>query len=34
MLDRMAFCIYVIRTGSIFAAARKVNVLVSAGNRW
>ncbi|WED29569.1 hypothetical protein L3V77_19300 [Vibrio sp. DW001] len=31
MLDKRALIICVIRTGSIFAAARKVDVLVSAG---
>lgn len=34
MLDKMAFFIYVIRTGSISAAARKFKVSVSAGSRW
>lgn len=34
MLDKMAFFIYVVRTGSISAAARKVNISVSAGSRW
>ncbi|MFA0441460.1 LysR family transcriptional regulator [Vibrio sp. 10N.222.51.C12] len=34
MLDKMAFFIYVVRTGSISAAARKLNISVSAGSRW
>ncbi|PSW16235.1 LysR family transcriptional regulator [Photobacterium rosenbergii] len=34
MLDKMAFFVYVIRTGSISAAARKFNISVSAGSRW
>ncbi|WP_163391879.1 LysR family transcriptional regulator [Enterovibrio norvegicus] len=34
MLDKMAFFIYVIRTGSISSAARQFNVSVSAGSRW
>ncbi len=33
-LDKMAFFVYVIRTGSISAAARKFRVSVSAGSRW
>lgn len=34
MLDKMAFFVYVIRTGSISSAARKFNISVSAGSRW
>ena len=34
MLDKMAFFVYVVRTGSISAAARKFKVSVSAGSRW
>jgi DNA-binding transcriptional LysR family regulator len=34
MLDKIAFFIYVVRTGSISAAARKVDISVSAGSRW
>ncbi|WP_392339624.1 LysR family transcriptional regulator [Moritella marina] len=34
MLDKMAFFVYVVRTGSISAAARKFNISVSAGSRW
>jgi len=34
MLDKIAFFIYVVRTGSISAAARKVHISVSAGSRW
>ena len=34
MLDKMAFFVYVIRTGSISAAARRFNISVSAGSRW
>ena len=34
MLDKMAFFVYVIRSGSISSAARKFNISVSAGSRW
>lgn len=34
MLDKMAFFVYVIRTGSISSAARQFNISVSAGSRW
>lgn len=34
MLDKMAFFVSVIRTGSISAAARQFNISVSAGSRW
>ncbi|KFI10414.1 LysR family transcriptional regulator [Vibrio coralliilyticus] len=34
MLDKMAFFVYVIRTGSISAASRHFNLSVSAGSRW
>lgn len=34
MLDKMAFFVYVIRSGSISSAARRFNISVSAGSRW
>ncbi|MCF7481778.1 LysR family transcriptional regulator [Vibrio sp. J1-1] len=34
MLDKMAFFVYVIRSGSISSAARHFNISVSAGSRW
>ncbi|WP_413113253.1 LysR family transcriptional regulator [Thaumasiovibrio sp. DFM-14] len=34
MLDKMAFFVYVIRSGSISAAARQFSISVSAGSRW
>lgn len=34
MFDKMAFFVYVVRTGSISAAAEKLNISVSAGSRW
>ncbi len=34
MLDKMAFYVYIIRSGSISAAARHFNLSISAGSRW